>query len=171
MTKRLLSTILCEAAVVVSGQPVTIAGNLNVQTGKMPCLARWLLGVIGSILKRPSLLGGGFSIDAASGTRRDGYLSGQSFAVGASFETGRWSTNPLFGPPLWSSITQLPFYAKCVEVWPAGLGRIGFVTVEILVRCRVDGHLGFQLLRGQSMKLLPWRSTKIQYHVWRKIGV
>ena len=54
LTEELLDAVLCELAVVASGQPCLIVGDLNVEPDRVPCFLRVLQLVIGLIY---SLLG------------------------------------------------------------------------------------------------------------------
>ena len=42
LTEKLLDAVLCELAVVASGQPCLIVGDLNVEPDRIPCLLRGL---------------------------------------------------------------------------------------------------------------------------------
>ena len=56
LTEKLLEAVLCELAVVASGQPCLIVGDLNVEPDRIPCLLRVLQLVIGLVSRLLGLL-------------------------------------------------------------------------------------------------------------------
>ena len=42
LTEKLLDAVLCELAVVASGQPCLIVGDLNIEPDRIPCLLKGL---------------------------------------------------------------------------------------------------------------------------------
>ena len=114
LTKRLLEAVICEARVCGSGQPVIVAGDLNVKPSVIPvtakdlkcghlidleeAYARWL-----GISASPACK---FALDGAPCTRRDFFLvcpNALAACVGCGVLVDKW-TRPHFSVEAWFQV-------------------------------------------------------------------
>ena len=140
LTEKLLDAVLCELAVVASGQPCLIVGDLNVEPDRIPCLLRGLAA--GHWFDLQSSWASATGVDplptccktfgSGGGSRRD-FILGCShavsalrwcsvlqerwilphYAVRASFSVGRWSARVCL--PVRSSVLWPAAWVSCVD--------------------------------------------------------
>ena len=140
LTEKLLDAVLCELAVVTSGQPCLIVGDLNVEPDRIPCLLRGLAA--GHWFDLQSSWASATGVDplptccrtfgSGGGSRRD-FILGCShaisalrwcsvlqerwilphYAVRASFSVGRWSAKVCL--PVRSSVLWPAAWVSCVD--------------------------------------------------------
>ena len=140
LTEKLLEAVLCELAVVASGQPCLIVGDLNVEPDRIPCLLRGLAA--GHWFDLQSSWASATGVDplptccktfgSGGGSRRD-FILGCShavsalrwcsvlqerwilphYAVRASFSVGRWSAKVCL--PVRSSVLWPAAWVSCVD--------------------------------------------------------
>ena len=140
LTEKLLEAVLCELAVVASGQPCLFVGDLNVEPDRIPCLLRGLAA--GHWFDLQSSWASATGVDplptccktfgSGGGSRRD-FILGCShavsalrwcsvlqerwilphYAVRASFSVGRWSAKVCL--PVRSSVLWPAAWVSCVD--------------------------------------------------------
>ena len=138
-TEKLLDAVLCELAVVASGHPCLVVGDLNIEPEKIPCLLKGFHGwslvrsavFLGCSFWECSCLYLSFFFGLCGGSRRD-FVLGYPFAasslrwckvleyrwvphcaVRASFSMGRWSARVCF--PVGFSVLWPAAWVSCLD--------------------------------------------------------
>ena len=132
LTDHLLQAVLVEAQMVCIGQPMLIAGDLNVDPAVIPCLAKGISAGRYVDLALAHSLGAGvapdvtcrFSREEGTGSRRDFFVGcpGALAASDACFVTDRWFTPHFsvlarFRIDAWMADVACPI--ACQPIWPA----------------------------------------------------
>ena len=133
LTEKLLDAVLCELAVVASGQPCLIVGDLNVEPDRIPCLLKGLIA--GHWFDLQSSWAAASGVDplptccrtfGSGGGSRRGFILGCPLAVSASrwcsVLQDRWilphyAVRASFSMGRWSARVCLP--ARFSVLWPA----------------------------------------------------
>ena len=152
LTEKLLDAVLCELAVVASGQPCLIVGDLNIEPERIPCLLKGLMAGDWFDLQSSWASASGVdplptccrSFGSGGGSMRDFILGCplavsalrwcsvlqdrwilHHYAVRASFSVGRWSARVCL-PACSLSFGLLP--GLPVLISPGGLSLLRFVV-------------------------------------------
>ena len=177
LTEKLLDAVLCELAVVASGQPFLIVGDLNIEPEKIPCLLKvFMAGHLFDLQSSWAAASGVAplptccrSSGSCGGSRRDFVLGCplaasalrwctvlqdrwvlHHYAVRASFSVGRWSARACL--PVGFLFSGLPLGLPAL----IGPGVLSLSRFVVFGRCMMNICCQFILPFGRVSVLLFW---------------